>query len=341
MNCFKNKTILITGATGLIGSHLVSTFMKMGDVKVVAMSRDENKLKMGFKEYLCNSNFEYIASDVCNDFSCIDRKIDYVFHAAGPMESKIIANVPMDVINPNLIGTINCINLLKKSEQKYGEKGRLILFSSVTVYSNNTNYDKIVTEEDTNVTEKLEGNGAPYSQSKRMAEVIARASAKQYGIDVVIARLSTVYGNTIFRPDTAFFQFINSSLKGENIVMNSSGIGRRDNIYIDDAVDGLIQIAKSGKSGEAYNISSNGDKGNYAAVDEIAQAIVAYVNEKNGYNEMQFLNVLYKDGGSNARKPGLKLDNTKLKNLGWTLKIDLREGIKRTIDSIISEGEND
>lgn len=338
---FKNKTVLITGATGLIGSHLVSTFMEMGDVKVIAMARTEKKLVTGFSKYLKNDNFNYVVSDVSNDFSYIDGAIDYIFHAAGPMEAKIIANSPMDVINPNIIGTMNCIDLLRRNEQQYGKKGRLVLFSSVTVYLNNTDYDLVVSEEDTNVTEKLDGNGAPYSQSKRISEVIARASSKQYGIDVVIARLSTVYGNTIFRPDTAFFQFINSSLNGENIVMNSSGIGRRDNIYIDDAVEGLIQIAVKGKCGEAYNISSNGDKDNFAAVDEIAAEIASYVNEKNVQDNHEKIEILYKDGGANQRKPGLRLSNEKLKALGWDVKVGMNEGIKRTIDSIISEGEND
>lgn len=325
MKELEGKTVLVTGATGLIGSHLTQVLLQRG-ASVVALSRSEQKLKKAFAREWNTDKFDWIAQDISMPLQ-LQRPIDYIFHAAGPMEGKIIANTPLAVIEPNLNGTIQCLEYLRRQERETGLKGRMILFSSVTVYGNDTSEDHTVTEEDTNVTDFLESKSAPYSQSKRMSEVIAQAYVHQHGQDVVIARLSTVYGDTIFRPDTAFFEFMRKASAGEEILLNSSGIGRRDNIYINDATEALLCIALKGKCGEAYNVSSNGEAGNYVAVDEIAEKIVRLAREEYGSKAT----VTYKEGKTEKRRPGLKLSNEKLKKLGWSLNCSMEQGLRETL----------
>lgn len=329
MNKFDNKTVLVTGATGLIGSHIVDELMHKTTAKVIALSRSKMKLTEGFKEHIGNPRFSVCAQNITDQLS-FESDIDYIFHAAGPMEGKMIKNYPVDVINPNIFGTVNCLELLKRQEAETGIGGRLILFSSVTVYGNNTDEDMVVSEEDTRVTEELAAISAPYSQSKRMSEVITWAYVRQFGIDAVIARFSTVYGATKFIPDTAFFEFIRKAKEGEDITLNTSGLPRRDNIYIDDAVAGVIKIAESGISGEAYNISSNGDLDNYASVDEIAVAIADVANVMYGNKCC----VQFKEQSNKVKKQGLMLDNSKLKKLGWEIEVSLKEGIEHTLKHI-------
>lgn len=333
---FENKTVLVTGATGLIGSHIVYELLKQKNVNVIAMGRNEEKLKVVFGKYINNVNFKYIKHDITEPIHIEDTVIDYIFNAAGPMESKIIANSPVDVINCNIKGTVNCIELLKGQQNIYGVKGRLIIFSSVTVYKNNTDRDLCVNESDTAATDPLSSANAPYSQSKRMIEVISNAYAKQYNVDVVIARFSTVYGNTAIIPDTAFYEFINRASKGQDIVLNNSGLARRDNIYIDDAVKGILTVASKGKSGEAYNISSNREKGNYASVDEIAEMIAHVYNKKNA-KDSKPINVIFKSKADNSRAVGLYLDNSRLKKLGWELETSLEKGIANTLSFFKSD----
>lgn len=335
MEGFSNKTVLVTGATGLIGSRLVESIMAMGDVRVVALSRSGEKLRERFGGYAGNDRLSYIAADV-SDSPIIGAHgtVDYIFHAAGPMEAKAIAECPVGVIMPNLRGTANCLELLCRQKEITGKTGRLVLFSSVTVYANHTGEDRTVSEGETDMTEFLASAGAPYSQSKRMSEVIVQAFRKQYGVEAVIARLSTVYGYARFRPDTAFFQFIDTAIAHRDIIMNASGIGRRDNIYIDDAVDGLLRVCALGEDGQAYNISSNGEMGNYAAIDEIGQAIADDINKRAASGRR--VSVVYKDGGKNPRKPGLKLDNSRLKGLGWEIRTSLVDGVHRTIDAVLN-----
>lgn len=334
MNFFTDKTILVTGATGLIGSNLIHRLMTYDGIRVIALGRNEKKIKQGFGKYLNLPNFSYIVQDISRPLF-LNQKIDFIFHAAGPMEAKIIANTPLNVIIPNLIGTKNCLDFAVE-QQKQFSSCRIIIFSSVTVYANNSSTDKTVTEKDTDVTETLDAPKASYSQSKRMAEVIANAYKKQYNTDVVIARFSTVYGNTFYKPDSAFYNFIKQAISGNDIIINASRIPRRDNIYIEDAINALLILAQKGVSGEAYNISSNGELGNYAAIDEIANEIIAAVNEyrrQDGLPELK--RVIHFD--VNDRQAGLKLNNQKLKALGWKLETSFDSGIRKTVQQIKNE----
>lgn len=338
MYTFDNKTVLVTGATGLIGSHIVDALMTLKNVKVIALSKTEKKLKQGFANYISNPNFSFIAQDISYPLELDDVDVDYIFHAAGPMEGKIIANCPVDVITPNLIGTQNCLEFLKNQKESSKIDGRFVMFSSVTVYGNMTDHDIIVNEGDTKISDILEAGNASYSQSKRMAEVIVQAYRKQYGVNAVIARLSTVYGNTRFKPDTAFFEFLHKSIIGDNIYMNISNAARRDNIYIDDAVEGILTVCLRGEDGQAYNISSNGEMENFAAVDEIAAIMADVANKKFGRKPEERIDVFYKNGKSNDRNAGIILDNKKLKSLGWTLKNSIVEGIRKTIEEAVDNG---
>lgn len=334
MNFFSGKTILVTGATGLIGSNLIDNLMRIKEVKIIALSLTEEKIKKSFKKYIGKENFKYIARDISLGINDLTETIDICFHAAGSTEGSKVSNYPVDIIMPNLIGIKNCCDFMVSQYKNKKVKGRLVLFSSATIYANNTNKDLVVKEKDTNYTEELNGNNASYSQSKRMVEVIAQAYKKQFNIDFVTARFSYVYGSTKSIPNTAFFEFIKKCIKREDILINKSNTPKRDNIYIDDAIEALLIVSEKGVTGEAYNISSNQEKGNYLAIDEIANIIAEISNEYYSKTEnFRSISVLLKENIS-KRTPGLILDNTKLKSLGWNLKTDFREGIRKILENI-------
>ena len=338
---FKDKKILVTGATGLIGSRIIESLMELDGVSVIALSRNAAKLSNCFTRYLASGRFTFIEHDISLPLSIIDSSIDYIFHAASPLESKIIKNYPLDVIMPNILGTVNCLDYLVRQGRDRNVGGRLILFSSVTVYGNNTDKDLTVTEMDTSVTEFIESNSAPYSQSKRMSEVIVQAYIKQFSIDAVICRLSTVYGDTTYKTDTAFFEFINNAISRKDIHLRNAMLPRRDNIYIDDATSGLLTIALKGKTSQSYNISSNGELGGYLAVDEIAEIISNEANKQLESNQKK-ISVIYDDIATDKRRPpGIILDNSKLKELGWNLSTDIVDGISKTLYSSNLTKSND
>lgn len=327
MGFYSNKTVLVTGATGLIGSHVVARLLD-GDVgAVIAISRNREKQRKMLSKYLKDSRLICLAHDMAEPLPSSLPHIDLIFHAAGAMERNEIFNKPLDVLHPNIMGLRHCAEHLMRQFRAGEGMGRLIVFSSITVYGSREGVS--VTEEETTSAVRLDDPYAAYAETKRMSEVTALAYHRQHSVNVVIARLSTVYGPVAVRPATAFFDFLNSAENGRDIVLRSSQFYKRDNIYIDDAVDALITLSEKGVSGQAYNVSSGGERGNFASVDEIAQRIIdetnRYISDKN-----KKLKVIY-SSSEIERKDGLILNNSKLKALGWDLRTSLAEGIRRTM----------
>ena len=319
---FSNKTVLVTGATGLIGSHIVDTLMNFNGVKVIASVRNRIKFEKMFSAYIGKETFSYIVHDISTSKIDSDETIDYIFHTAGPISSNIINCRPVDVISPNLDGLKKCLEFLRKQQ-----KGRLILFSSATIYNRALQNDIIVNEGDTAVTDSLDNPQAIYSQTKRMCELLGRAYLKQYGVDVVIARIAYVYGYTKIFPETAIYQFISKAIEGQNIQLKAASFANRDNIYIQDAVSGLLRICLYGKYGEAYNISSRGELGNYASIDVIAKYIARAANRQ----LHSHISVDYLCPDKMNYLPGIILDNSKLKKLGRRLETEMSQGIDEIV----------
>ena len=325
MNEFENlsrKTILVNGATGLIGGNLVKRLVQYPDLKIIVLGRSEQKIKAAFSDFLGNSNFSYVVADVNAPLPPIPG-LDVIFHAAALISRDAIAQSPVDVIAPSLFGLKNLMELMlyQKNDPSHC---RFVVFSSTTVYGNNTNGDILVSEPDTCMANSLDSVNSPYSESKRMSEVLARAYAKQYGLDVVIARPSWVYGNSPFpNLGTAVFEFVKKALEGEDIILNGEGFPRRDNIHVNDVVAGLLTLLEKGETGHSYNISTSKDLGNFAAIDEIAELIAKIARDKFNHRTK----VVYLKGNSKNREPGIVCDNRKLKALGWEPNVNLEKGL--------------
>ena len=189
------------------------------------------KIKEQYKKWLQSPNFFYVVQDVTTPFQSIRTPVDIIYHAASPISGAIINSSSVDIILPNIIGTRNCLDFMRCQQEAFGIRGRVVIFSSATIYANLTGNDRRVTETDTETTFPLESPAAPYFESKRLSEVLTSAYCRQYGIDAVIARLSYVYGYSYYPPDTAFYEFLKNAISGKHIVIKNSGIAKRDNIY--------------------------------------------------------------------------------------------------------------
>ena len=323
---YAHKTVLVTGATGLIGSHLVPYLLAQG-AYVIALGRSMGKLQRTFST--CKSErLTLMEWNVKISFTFLQKPVDYIFHAAGIISGQAIKEHPTTVIHTNLAGLTHCFEALNRQRASGQPVGKLIVFSSVTVYGNNYARDITVSEPDTALSVSLDTSNSSYVESKRMSEVMAQAYWQEMHIPCVRVRFSYVYGPTVNVPKTAFYEFVQDVLSGKDIVMNNSTLPRRDNIYVDDAVYGLAVAALRGSAGEAYNISSGGDGNNFAAIDEMAMQLAASHNLASKDKVI----VRYKNGAPAVREPGIIVDNAKLKALGWKPKVDLLSGCKCTLD---------
>ena len=323
------KTVLVTGATGLLGYNITHELLDQG-VHVIVLGRNSEKIIDCYGDDIENGRVTYFVGDISDIELKFERPVDYIFHAAGSIELNTIINRPLDIIRPNVMGTANCCEFLAQQSALCGVKGRLVFFSSEAVYGPN-NYERIVKEEDTTIIDSISSQRTPYSYSKRMGEIVSNAYAKQYGVDSVNIRLSWGYGNSKYKPKQALFDFISLALSSEDIHIRNANSHRRDNISMSDAISAILLVAEKGISGEAYNISSAGDGGNYAAPDEIADIIVNYVNSR-GYSDHP-IQLVY-DSEKTNREPGICMDNQKLKSLGWKISTSICEGIENLVEEI-------
>lgn len=323
---FENKRVLVTGATGLIGSHLVKELISQKAI-VIAMGRSEQKLINVFHEYLGCLNFSYVIGNIAETMPEVGI-VDFIFHAASPISGAEIRLNPVDTISANIDGTRRCLEYLRGQRS-----GRMILFSSATVYGNKFLEETSYTEAQTSQADPLHSSNSPYSESKRMIEILSRAYHAQYGVDSVIVRIGYVYGYVNPRPNTAFYEFITKAISDNDIVMNHSGMGRRDNIHVDDVVNGILMVTEHGVTGEAYNLGSNGELDNYKAIDEIAEMIVQETNLINNNGNIKLIVKSFEG----KRNPGVKLNNQKAKSLGWSVNISLKDGIADTIQKYMQE----
>ena len=323
----KNKSLLLTGATGLIGTMLVDVLMYKNfnddlNLKIYAASRNEKSAKERFEDYLNEKNLKFIRMNV-NEPINLDFKVDYIIHAASNTHPVLYASDPVGSIMSNILGTYNLLEYAKRSEIE-----RFIFLSTVEVYGQALNDNDIFDE---NYCGYINCNSmrAGYPEGKRAGEALCNAYISNYNIDVVIPRLSRVYGATMRLDDSkAMSQFIMNGVRRENIVLNSKGLPQFSYCYSTDAVNGIFYCLFNGKCGEAYNIA---DSSEILSLREIAEYIAQLADKK----------VIFELPDETQAKGFSKvvrgvMSNDKLKNLGWLPHDDTRSGIKKTIEILSS-----
>lgn len=301
--------------------------------KILALGRSKQKLEATFAA-ITDNRLELVCQGSSSSLPLnFDFAVDYLFHAGGPQERDIVINKPLEVINANIHGLINCADFLLNQEQIYRKKGRLIVFSSLTIYALSDKATvRVVTESDTNNAGTLSNPTTVYSDAKRMSELIASGYNRTFDLDYVTCRISTVYGPSHAPTKTAFFEFIRNANTSTDITVNEHYGMQRDNIFIDDAIFGILYAAIKGTTGEAYNISSSGDLNHFCSVGEIATLIATIANERS--ENARPISVTYKTESNANRTFGVKLCNKKLKNLGWEIKTSHQSGIRLSLQRL-------
>lgn len=321
----RGKRLLLTGASGLIGTFLVDVLMEKNasdglNAKIFAVGRNEAKAKERFMDYWENENFSFFCADT-NSFFPIDVHANYVIHAASNTHPRLYADDPVGSLMTNILGTHH---LLEYARQAGTE--RFVFLSSVEVYGQALNPKDVFDEKYCGYLDCNQFRAA-YPEGKRAGEALCNAYIGKYDMDIVIPRLARVYGPTMRLDDSkAMSQFIMNGVRGEDIVLKSKGEQRFSYCYVADAVAGIFYVMLLGKCGEAYNVADMDDA---ISLREIVQDIAAYAGRKVVCN----LPDEQESKGFSKVSVGV-MDTEKLQRLGWRAAEDVRSGTRKTIKII-------
>ena len=320
---FQNKSILISGATGLVGSFLVDVLMTKNvkglNCTIYALSRNAQKASDRFSKWSNNPLLQFIPYDINKVFVRDDLgTIDYVLHMASNTHPMQYSTDPIGTITTNIIGVQNMLDFAVEHHAT-----RFAFTSSNEIYGENRGDVELFAED---YCGYINSNTmrAGYPESKRCGEALCQAYKAQKGLDTVIPRPTRSYGPTMLMSDTkAISQFIRKGIVGEDIVLKSSGIQYYSYTYVADAVSGLLYVLLKGENGEAYNIA---DERSDIMLKDLAAVIAGIAGKKVVF---EIPDAVEAAGYSTATKA--RLDGSKLKKLGWNAKYDIQSGMERTI----------
>lgn len=321
---FKGNSVLITGATGLIGSILTKSLLKSGNIKVFACCRNKEKFQKVFENYICE-NLVPVYSDILTlDIS--NFSIDYIIHGASITDSKTFIEKPVETITTAIDGTRN---LLQQCVSK-NIKG-FVYLSSLEVYGTFPEFAGIknVTENDSGYIDAMSVRSS-YSESKRLVETLCKSYQSEYNVPVKIARLCQTFGAGVeYSDNRVFAQFARAVIEDKDIILKTKGETVRNYCYTTDAVTGILTVLAKGQSGCAYNIA------NPQTTISIAQMAQLACNLNTNHKSKVVFDIA-EDASKLGYNPVVKiqLDSKRLIDLGWTPVVNLNEMYVRLINSL-------
>lgn len=318
-----DSSVMVTGASGMIGSYFVYTLMKLNEdynanIKIIPLVRNLNKLP---EEVLSKDYIHPIVQDVTEKIN-YEKDVDYIIHAASPASPKIMKEKPVETNFANTLGTAQTLIFAKNHNTK-----KYLFISSREIYGAPLENQEYFTEDSFGIIDQLIPRNA-YAEGKKAAENMCVGFNKEYGLDTKIVRLAHTYGPGMSVDDGRVqADFLKNLLNEEDIVLNSDGSSIRTYTYISDAISAMFKIILKSKD-MVYNVS---DERNEVSIRELAETMIQILPEK----ELKLVfNIKEEDNdaGYAPFKFGL-LSSEKIRNeLNWNAKYSVFEGFKRTLE---------
>ena len=320
----QNRSLLLSGATGLLGSFLVDVLLERNrswglNCRVIALSRSEEKARRRFFGHDGDANLVILSADIQQPLTAESLgDVDFVLHLASNTHPLQYATDPIGTITTNIIGLQNMLDFAVAHHAQ-----RFAFASSNEIYGENRG-DAEFFDEDYCGYINSDTLRAGYPESKRCGEALCQAYRAQKGLDVVIPRFTRSYGPTMQMSDTkAISQFLKKGIAGEDIVLKSAGQQYYSYQYVSDSVSGLLTVLLCGESGEAYNIA---EEHSDIRLRDLAELIAGFCGRKLVF---ELPDAVEAAGYSTATKA--RLCGKKLSALGWKPRYEIRGGIERTI----------
>jgi dTDP-glucose 4,6-dehydratase len=300
--------IVITGAAGFIGSHLSETLLDQGH-SVVGI---DNLLTGDVANiaHLMGRDFLFVKHDVTN-FIYVEGPVDCVLHWASPASPIDYLELPIPTLKVGALGTHKALGLAKAKGAAF------VIASTSEVYGDPLEHPQ---------KETYWGNVNPvgprgvYDEAKRFAEAMTMAYHRYHGLDAKIVRIFNTYGPRMrVRDGRAVPAFMSQALKNEDVTVFGDGAQTRSFCYVSDLVDGIIRLMLS-KENNPVNIGNPAEM----TIEQIARTIIEMTGSKS--------RIVYRPlpvDDPKVRKPDITRARTLL---GWEPKVELREGLTKTID---------
>ena len=326
----RNKTIAVTGATGLLGSCMVRCLLALSTEKginlhVIAVVRNiEKATEMFGKEGEALSYYAY-------DFSSMapfkpSKNIDYIVHFAAPTASKGFIERPVETMNTIYFGMQNILTYAQDAKVE-----SLVFASTMEVYGSVTDDKELLTEQKQGYLDPMATRSC-YPLAKRAAEGLCHNYAVEYGVPVKVARLAQTFGAGVSKNDNRVFaQFARSVINNNDIILHTKGEGCHSYCYTIDAFSAMLYLLLRGENGEAYNVA-NSDT--YISIRNMAEFVVENFNPKHVKVVIQL-----QEGMGYPPTTKLRLDTKRINQLGWKAEYGLKEMFSRLIDAM-KETEN-
>ena len=331
---FRNKSLLITGATGFIGSLLVKILLFVNsklnlNITVYALCRNSDKANKIYEEFLEESALHFVVCDLLLEEFNFTVPVNYIVHAASITTSKIMVQKPVDVILTAVEGTRKLLNYAKDIKVK-----KFLYISSMEMYGN-MHKDGFTYEQDLGYLD-LSNIRSCYPESKRLCEVLCNAYVKQYGVNACCARLAQTFGAGILPGENRVFaQIARAAMNEENILLHTKGLSEGNYVYSTDAIKAILLILLRGIPGNAYNVVN---ERNHMTISEMANLVASVIAK----GKIKVLFDIPNNGNTYgyAQDVKLNLSSKKLQSLNWMPQYNLETMFKKTIEYLKVEYNN-
>lgn len=300
------KTVLVTGATGLIG-HAVVTGLLFASrqrglgIKVISLVRDLARAETRFEGWLSDGDLSFVVGSV-EELPYIDGPVDYIIHGASQTASRAFLSEPVETIRTSVIGTDKLLRLAREKRS-----AGFVYMSSMEVYGHPEKGHK-VKESDSGSFDPLDLR-CGYPIGKQLCENLVCAYAAEYGVRASIIRLAQTFGAGVNYNDSRIFaEFRRSVLEERDIVLHTKGETERSYLYVADAATAVLAVLLLGEPGEAYNAA---DESTYCSIAEMAEKIAAEGGVRVVYDIQDEKKLGY------PRPVYMDLDTSRLRSLGW------------------------
>jgi len=306
-------TCLVTGGAGFLGSHLCDELLRRGHHVVCVDNLETGSLTN--IEHIRVPEFEFLQLDIVQPYF-VDRPIDMVYHLASPASPIDYLRLPLHTLKVGSHGTHHTLGLAKK------HRARFLIASTSEVYGDPQIHPQ---------PETYWGHVNPigprgvYDEAKRYAEALTMAYRRQQGVDTAIIRIFNTYGPRMRPHDgRAIPTFLRQALQDRPITVFGDGSQTRSFCFVDDLIRGMIALAESGQPGP-INVGNP----NEFTLLELAEAVIEVTDSK---SEIVYEALPTDD--PQVRQPDITLAR---ELLGWEPEVDLREGLRRTIEQAGSD----